>query len=133
MPKDITDVRYETYKRTADSEPIYNESYKFDTADKLLGNLYFVWLPDEIIYDESFFDISQKDCPWVCVETKWASTVKRILQFYLQESPTHQIAVLLRVQEESADITHSACSLEEYMNALIEGNIRWNELYFIED
>ena len=132
IPNDIPDVRFDAYRRTTDSEPIYHESYHFQTADNLLGNLYFVWLPEEICYDQSFFDIDRKGSPWVYVDTKWENTVKSVLQFYLQESPIHQIAVLLRTQDESADISHPICSLEAYMNALTEGNIRWNELYFIE-
>lgn len=133
FPKNIEKVRFEVRKRTKTSKPMYDEWYHFQTADRLLGNWYFVWLTEDIFYDESFFDIADdKGEPWIYLEPKWKDTVKRILEFYIEESPIHQIAVLLRIQDRSHDISHPVCSLEEYMNDLEAGNIKWNELYFIK-
>lgn len=132
FPQNIKNVRFEVCKRTTDSEPMYNEWYHFHTADKLLGNWYLVWLSRNFFYEQSFFDIADKGSPWIYLEPKWKDTVKRILAFYIQASPIHQIAVLLRIQDKSDDISHSVCSLKEYIDALITGNIKWNELYFVK-
>jgi len=124
----------EINKRIAGSEPFYDETYyNFRTADALPGYWYRIWLPEEIMYDESFFDISEKSCPWIYVVPKWKDIVRSVLEFYLNESPKHRIAVLLRVQDESNDDVHQVCKLDKFMNDLTEGNIRWNELYFIEN
>ena len=59
---------------------------------------------------------------WFCQE---------ILEFYINESPEHKIAVLLRVQDDSNDIVHPLCKLDDFVNYLKEGNIKWNELYYV--
>ncbi len=133
IPPGIKSDDVEIYERTADSESFYNETYNFHTADTLTGYWYMFWLPEEIKYDESFFDISERNCPWINVVPKWKNIVRSILEFYLSESPVHRIAVLLRVQDDSDDTVHSICKLDEFMNSLVEGNIKFNELYFIEE
>ena len=131
-PADRNGIIFEGYQRTADSEPFYNEFYHFHTADKLLGCWYNIWLPAPDCYEESFFDIAPKGVPYVEVVPKWADTVERILSFYIKESPSKEIAVLLRVQDKSHDAVHPDCSLSEFVQALSQGNIKWNELYFIK-
>ena len=153
-PPDVTDVVYEAYKRTEESEPFYNEAYNFHTTDKLTGYWYFVWLPEPLCHEVSFFEIVEKkepwvnvvpkgfkhvkkslsyweESPWLNVVPKWTEHVQKILTFYLEESPVHEIAVLLRIQGESKDIVHTYCKLDEFMNLLKEGKVKWNETYFI--
>ena len=131
MPIDKKDILIESYQRTSDSEPFYNESYNFHTADSLSGYWYNIWLPEPICYKESFFDISPKNAPWIEVVPKWTNHVKNILEFYINKSPVHKIAVLLRVQEDSDDVIHKDCKLDDFMQKLTEGNIKWNELYYV--
>lgn len=131
MPLDMNDIIVEGYQRTEDSEAFYNEYYHFHTADKLLGCWYNIWLPEPICHEESFFDITSKGMPYVEVVPKWSDCVKTILSFYIKESPYNKIAVLLRIQDKSNNVVHSDCCLSEFIQALSEGNIRWNELYFI--
>lgn len=130
-PTTIKDIVVEGYQRTADSKPFYIQSYHFHTADKLLGYWYNIWLPESLCYEESFFDIASKGVPYVEVVPKWSKYVEDILSFYISQSPINKIAVLLRVEDTSNDIVHSDCSLAEFVQALIEGNIKWNELYFV--
>lgn len=66
------------------------------------------------------------------VEKEWYDTVRKILAFYLDESPEHRIAVLIREQDNSDDISHPSITPDGFMNKLFEGKVRWNELYFIE-
>jgi len=132
MPPKIDRMTIDVSKRTIDSDARYNEDYIFHTADTLIGYWYVPWLPEEFRYDESFFDMSEKGCPWVYVVPKWKDIVRSVLEFYLKESPEHRIAVLLRIEDQSNDIVHSVCKIDEFMNDLTDGNIRWNELYFIE-
>lgn len=124
-------IVFEGHQRTADSEPFYSKDYHFQTADKLLGCWYHIWLPEPVCYEESFFDIAVKGIPYVEVVPKWSDSVAKILSFYIKESPYSKIAVLLRVQDSSNDTVHPECSLDEYIQALTEGNIKWNELYFV--
>ena len=131
VPSNMNDFVFESYERTADSEPFYNESYHFHTADKLTGYWYNIWLPDPICYEESFFDIATKGVPYIEVVPKWTEYVKDILSFYIDQSPTNKIAVLLRVQDSSNDTVHPDCSLDEFVQELTNGNIKWNEIYFI--
>ena len=109
----------------------YSSDYRFHTADNLLGYWYNIWLPESIRYEESFFDIASKGVPYVEVVPKWSDYVAKILSFYINESPYNKIAVLLRIQDRSNDIVHPACSLSEFVQALSDGNIKWNELYFV--
>ncbi|MBQ7783669.1 MAG: hypothetical protein IJ368_06835 [Oscillospiraceae bacterium] len=132
IPPISDSMTIEVYKRTINSDAQYNEDYNFHTADTLIGYWYIPWLRDELVYEESLFDISEKGCPWVYVVPKFKDTVRSFLEFYLNESPEHKIAVLLRIQDKSNDTVHSVCKIDEFMNALTDGNIRWNELYFIE-
>lgn len=132
LPEHIKNIRFDVFERTAGSEPMYRDGYHFHTADQLVGMWYLAWLPEEIMYDESFFEIADAGCPCVYAVPKWVDTVKQVIEFYLQESPVHRIAVLLRVQDESNDISHPNCALDAYMKALTEGKIKWNELYFIQ-
>ena len=131
VPADMNDIVFEGYQRTAVSEPFYNDSYHFHTADKLIGCWYNIWLPESICYEESFFDIASKGVPYVEVVSKWAEYVKKLLSFYIDQSPFNRIAVLLRVQDSSNDTVHSDCSLDDFIQGLSAGNIKWNELYFI--
>lgn len=131
VPSVMEDIEIEAYRRHENSEAFYNESYHFYTADALAGYWYNIWLPDPICYEESFFDISPRGIPCVSVVPKRADHVRRILTFYLNESPTHEIAVLLRVQDRSDDVAHPRCKLEAFLQALEEGTVRWNELYLI--
>ena len=131
VPADMNDIVFEGYQRTAESEPFYYKEYHFHTADNLLGCWYKIWLPESICYEESFFDIASKGVPYVEVVPKWSDYVAKILSFYINESPYNKIAVLLRIQDRSNDIVHPACSLSEFVQALSDGNIKWNELYFV--
>jgi len=131
IPPKMNDLVFESYKRTADSAPFYNEDYHFHTADQLSGYWYNIWLPESIRYDESFFDIAPKGVPYVEVIPKWTEYVRNLLSFYIDQSPIKKIAVLLRVQDFSDDTVHSACSLNEFIQGLTAGSIRWNELYFV--
>ena len=131
-PSDMDDIIVEGHQRRADSEPFYNESDHFHTADKLLGCWYNVWLPKPICYDESFFEIAPEGVPYVEVVPKWSKCVEDILSFYINQSPINKIAVLLRIQDDSDDVVHPACSLAEFVHELSEGNIKWNELYFVQ-
>ena len=131
LHSNMNDIVVEGYRRTADSEPFYDESYHFHTADKLMGYWYNIWLPEPICYEESFFDIAAKCGPYVEVVQKWAEHVKKLLSFYKDQSPINKIAVLLRVEDFSNDTVHSDCSLDEFIHELTVGNIKWNELYFI--
>ncbi len=130
-PPDMNDIIVEGYQRTEDSEPIYNEYYNFHTLDNLLGCWYNIWLPEPICYEESIFDITSKGMPYVKVVPKWSDYVKTILSFYINESPCNKIAVLLRIEDKSNNVVHFDCSLFEFIQAISEGNIKWNELYFI--
>jgi len=131
LPPDMQALRFECRRRTAASAPLYCDRYHFHTADQLLGCWYQVWLPESICYEESFFDISARGIPFVEVVPKWAAQVEKILRFYISESPVHRIAVLLRVQDRSDDRVHPDCSLDEFMQSLTEGRVRWNELYYL--
>lgn len=131
VPHEIKDIVVEAYTRTVDSEPFYIETYSFDTADMLSGIWYNIWLPEPICYEESFFDISTKQTPYVNVVPKWTGLVQRILSFYINESPVRKIAVLLRVQDTSNDVVHPPCKLDDFIQALKEGNVKWNELYYV--
>lgn len=131
VPLNTKDIVVEGYHRTTDSEPFYNENYHFNTADKLLGCWYNIWLPEPICYKESFFDIASKGVPYVEVVPKWIKHVETILSFYISQSPTSKIAVLLRAENTSNDTVHPDCSLDEFIQSLTHGNIKWNELYFI--
>ena len=132
-PPNAMDFCVEGYLRTVDSKPFYNEKfYHFSTADKIKGCWYTIWLREPTCYDESIFDISQKGVPCVEVLPKWTEYVQQFLSFYLQQSPVHKIAVLLRVEDASDDVVHSSCSLENFMQRLKEGEIRWNELYYVQ-
>lgn len=131
-PKGVANICFETYRRITGSEPMYVEDYNFHTADTLTGYWYLVWPRDEILYEKPFFDIGEKGCPWVTVVKEWAEVVRKVLEFYIEESPEKRIAVLIREQDESSDIVHSTIKINEFMEDLIAGNIRWNELYFIE-
>ena len=130
-PSDINGITVEGYQRTVDSGPFYIETYDFHTADKLLGYWYNIWLPESIIYKESFFDISYKDMPWIEVVPKWSKYVENILAFYINESPVNKIAVLLRIEDDSYDIVHPECSFVDFIQMLKEGRVRWNELYYV--
>ena len=131
VPADMNGIVFEGYQRTADLEPFYNNDYHINTADKLLGCWYNIWLPEFIRYEESFFDIASKGIPYVEVVPKWSDYVSRILSFYINESPYNKIAVLLRVQDQSNDTVHPECRLSEFVQAINEGKIKWNELYFV--
>ena len=130
-PSNMNDIVIEGYERTADSEPFYNDYYHFYTADKLMGCWYNIWLPESICYEESFFDIATKGVPYIEVVPKWTEYVKDILSFYIGQSPINKIAVLLRVQDSSNNTVHSDCSLDEFIQRLTVGNIKWNDLYFV--
>lgn len=131
VPSGMNDVVIEGHRRTADSGPFYNEEYHFHTADKLSGCWYNIWLPEPICYDESFFDIASKGVPYVEAVPKWLACIKTLLSFYISQSPVNKIAILLRVQDASDDTVHSDYSLDEFVRMLTEGNVKWNELYFV--
>ena len=89
LHSNMNDIVVEGYRRTADSEPFYDESYHFHTADKLMGYWYNIWLPEPICYEESFFDIAAKCGPYVEVVQKWAEHVKKT-SFLLQRPISNQ-------------------------------------------
>jgi len=130
-PSGVSDIVIEGHPRTVDSAPFYGDGYHFDTADKLTGCWYNIWLPHPMCYDESFFDIAAKNVPYVETVPKWRECVKKLLAFYIAQSPCGQIAVLLRVQDSSDDTVHPPCSLDEFVQRLDAGRIKWNELYFV--
>ena len=131
VPPNTDNLVIEEYQRTANAEQFYNENYSFHTADKQVGVWYNIWLSELSCYDESLFDISSEQIPNVCVVPKYEALVKQLLEFYLDESPEHNIAVLLRVEDKSNDTVHSLCTLDDFIQALKAGTIKWNELYFI--
>lgn len=134
VPSDVADkLIVDIHDRQGDSSPLYDKTYyNFCTADKLNGYWYNFFLPDPACFEESLFDISHRDIPYITILPKWVDTVRRILEFYINESPDNRIAVLIRIQDNSDDVEHSVRSIDEFMGELIDGNIRWNELYYIQ-
>ncbi len=130
-PPHAKDFFIEGCQRTINSKAFYDEYYHFHTADTLLGCWYNVWFPESICYSESLFDISRKDIPYVKVLPQWEKDVRHFLSFYTKESPVHEIAVLLRIQDFSDDVVHPFCNLDDFMQALKNGTVRWNELYYV--
>ena len=127
-------IRFEHHRRRYKALPMYDEYYHFRTADRLTGIWYLAWLPDPVCYEQSFFDIADKGCPYICTVPEWEDTVRMMLRFYLNASPDHRIAVLPRVQDRSDDVVHKEpYSLDGFMDGLKCGNIRFNELYFIKE
>ena len=110
---------------------MYDDWYHFEDADKLRGVWYFVWLTKDIILEQSLFDIADKSSPYIYVVPEWEDTVRRILEFYLKASPIHRIAVLLRIQDRSQNVTHDECTLDDFLDMLRAGDVWWNELYNI--
>ena len=131
-PNGIDDICFESYQRVAGSEPMYNDYYNFHTADALTGYWYFIWPKDEIFYEKPFFDIGKKGRPSVVVIQEWVKTVRKVLEFYIEQSPEKVIAVLIREQDKSNDVVHTTMAIDEFMKNLTLGNIKWNELYFVE-
>lgn len=131
LPPDIGNLVIEARQREDNAEPFYNENYNFHTADKQVGFWYNIWLPEPICFNESLFDISPHHIPCVSVVPKYEEIVKQLLEFYLNESLEHKIAILLRVEDKSNDIMHPSCRLDDFIKALKEGTVKWNELYFV--
>ena len=131
FPRGIPKVRFRSHIRRADSDAMYDDFYHFEDADKLTGVWYFAWLTDDIFLEQSFFDIADKGSPHIYAVPEWEAAVRRILAFYLKASPIHKIAVLLRIQDRSENVTHDECTLDEFMEKLRAGDVRWNELYNI--
>ncbi|MCH5160686.1 MAG: hypothetical protein J1G04_01500 [Clostridiales bacterium] len=131
-PNGTVDICFEVHRRLADSKAMYDNTYNFHTADTLIGNWYFVWPKEEIMYEKPFFDIGPKGRPWVCVAREWRETIRKVLEFYICQSPEQKVAVLIREQDNSDNIVHPILKIDEFMSKLLSGNIRWNELYFIE-
>ncbi len=126
FPHELEDLQFDACNRSDNSESIYGEHYDFRSADALSGYWYNIWLPETLCYNDSFFDISHRNVPWVKVVPKWENTVKRILEFYIKESPEHRIAVLLRIEDKSENCVHLPCCIDYFMNALRCGCVRWN-------
>ena len=131
FPRSIPKVRFQSHIRRENSDAMYDDFYHFEDADKLTGIWYFAWLTDDIFLEQSFFDIADKGSPWIYAVPEWEETVRAILAFYLKASPIHKIAVLPRIQDRSENVTHAECTLDEFMDKLKAGDIRWNELYNI--
>ncbi|WP_295152932.1 hypothetical protein [uncultured Ruminococcus sp.] len=131
FPRSIPKVRYRSHVRREDSAPMYDEWYHFEAADRLTGIWYLAWLTDDIFLEQSMFDIAEKGSPNIYVVPEWEDTVRELLGYYLKESPIHRIAVLLRIQDRSENVTHEECTLDEFMEMLRAGDVRWNELYHI--
>ncbi len=127
-------LRFQAYKRNlgkTKSKPFYwdTEFYPFSTAYDLKGVWYLPWFPYEVNLIEYFFEM--KEGPYLRVNPKYESLVRKLLRFYLDESPEKKVAVLLCIQEKSKDLVHEPMKLKAFMDDLKEGKIRWNELYFI--
>lgn len=131
-PDKTDDIRFEAYQRWTDNKAMYESSYNFQSADSLVGYWYFVWPKEELFYEKPFFDIAQKGRPYVALAQEWVETVRKVMEFFIEQSPEKRIAVLIREQDNSNDVVHSAIKINEFMENLIAGNIKWNELYFIE-
>ena len=58
--------------------------------------------------------------------------VFRQKEHYLKQSPEHKIAVMIRIQDKSNDISHPVCTFDEFVKMMKNGEIRWNELYFVQ-
>ena len=131
FPRGIPKLRFKSSIRKENSGPMYDEWYHFEAADRLTGIWYLVWLTEDLFLEESFFDIADKGSPNIYVVPEWEDTVRRVPEFYIDRSPIHRIAVLLRIQDRSENVTHEECTLGEFMEMLKAGNVRWNELYNI--
>lgn len=121
----------EAHNRNRSMSPVYATD-NFGVADGLKG-WWYTYLPSKAyFFDSPFFDLNLRDNDnAVELNPQWNDLLCTLLSFFIKESPCGTIGFLIRLQDKSDNMVHGKYCLEEFMQELRLGNIRYNELYFI--
>ena len=121
----------ESYNRNGKSPPcIYAE--EFPVTHQLRGIWYRIWPNRDVTY-QPFFDLASKGDNHYILISGHSHDLEEIMQYYLELSPIHMICVLVRLQYETAEHIHDACTLTHYFEKLRRGEIRFNESYILKN
>lgn len=124
---------YEAHNRNNTLTLVYPED-SFADAHSLRGWWYTYWPNEALYYDNQFFDLNPSvKRNAIRLYPKWLTISKELLSFYISKSPTHTVAVVIRVQDHSNNIKHGRCSLNYFLSEMLAGRICYNELYFVTD
>lgn len=110
----------------------YYKNYFVSQA--LRGIWYSIYPQKEKMYMDAFCDLSisgQSKQLHVHLRESWIETVCSLIKYYTESSPHHLIGIMFRIDYPDKEVIHTVCSLDEYISALLNGDIRFDELYFV--
>lgn len=109
--------------------------YGFSIFQAFRGWWYSFYTKD--IYTDCFFDIGDVyaesefgNYPLI-VRSKWEKTVYSLLEYYLSNTDSGSIAVLIRLDYPKREVFHPVSTLEEFWDDMQTGKIYFDEVYFI--
>lgn len=139
-------IEYEKISNNFTRRNFYGKKWRFLHA--LKGVWYRVFPKEEITtarYDDEFFDLIIKENNeknlldifntknyYVKCEDKYADSIKRIVEFYLECSPTHQVCVLFRIEGNETDAVVGSFSPNEFFILLDTQQVKFNVIYLIQ-
>lgn len=81
--------------------------------------------------DNPFFEFNSGNIALVRLRAQWIGDIQELLSFYIEQSPTREIAVIVRLESTVSEYVHESCDINSFINDLIQGNVAYNHLYFI--
>lgn len=129
----LSDVAIQVHNRNCFfvSRQYYKNYY---VSQALRGIWYSIYPSKEKMYTEAFCDLSiseQSKQMYVRLQRRWVDTVCRLINYYAESSPHHLVAIMFRIDYPDKEVIHNLCTLDEYISDLLNGGIRFDELYFV--
>lgn len=121
----------EKYDRNTSGDPVY-WSDDFNTAHRLRGWWYTIYPKGNLFLERPFFDLcNDLECDLVRLYPEWQTVMSNILVYYIEKSPLRKVGVLIRAQDVTEDTVAGEFRLDEFLQMLIHGEVKYNTLYFL--
>ena len=126
---DCTQMSFEACDRNSSNEAVYH-LYNFPAAYKLNGWWYTYWPNEELFFERPFFDlVDHNGGGTIRLYDSWKDSLYHLFSYYLSASPSGEIGVLIRLEDDAKDFVHTHCQLQHFMEQLLAGTVEYNELY----
>jgi len=131
FPKNIDEIVVESHDRRQSCDPVYPDD-NFGEANRINGWWYTFWPTDQYFLSCPFFELPCSSDPYaIKLSSAWEKEVIKLFSYYIGISPVQMIGVLVRAQGISNNVVHDCVSLNVFREKMMNGQIKYNELYYV--
>ena len=131
----MDEIGTDVYDRTSANK---QRRYRyFKRANQEHGVWYDIYPQGNAFLENSFFDLEygkeeyRRKALLVTLNPYWELSIIKLINFFIDRSPIHKIAIMIYLGNEREDAVTEKLSCNEYIDRLRKGEIHFNKTYYV--